>query len=206
VSGSWMGSRKAFTLLEVLISIALLGIILPALYESVDMLRDSNQNLFKYVEKSKKITKATQTLYLDILSSDGNLTIQKDDFSRLCIEQTSNSLYELPSAKVCWVVLKKEHNLLRIEGNGYQLPLRADDRIEADIVMRNIELFDVYYNQDKVLVLLQQAKKEPVVFMVQGVTKPQKKKSKKKKNKSKNLKKNNTTNIPDKNATVSSLK
>ena len=205
-----MGSRKAFTLLEVLISIALLGIILPALYESVDMLRDSNQNLFKYVEKSKKITKATQTLYLDILSSDGNLTIQKDDFSRLCIEQTSNSLYALPSAKVCWVVLKKEHALLRVEGNGYQLPLRVDDRVEADIVMRNIELFDVHYNQDKVLVLLQQAKKEPVAFMVQGVTKPQKKKkkkkSKKKKKKSRNLKENNTTKIPDKNATVSSLK
>jgi len=205
-----MGSRKAFTLLEVLISIALLGIILPALYESVDMLRDSNQNLFKYVEKSKKITKATQTLYLDILSSDGNLTIQKDDFSRLCIEQTSNSLYALPSAKVCWVVLKKEHALLRVEGNGYQLPLRVDDRVEADIVMRNIELFDVHYNQDKVLVLLQQAKKEPVAFMVQGVTKPQKKKKKskkkKKKKKSKNLKENNTTKTPDKNATVPSLK
>jgi len=127
-----MANRKAFTLLEVLISIALLGIILPALYQSVDMLKDSNEHLFKYVEKSKKITKATQTLYLDILSSDGNLSIRKDDFTRLCIEQTRNSLYELPSAKVCWIVMKKDHALLRVEGNGYILPLRADDRVEAE--------------------------------------------------------------------------
>jgi len=176
-----MANRKAFTLLEVLISIALLGIILPALYQSVDMLKDSNAHLFKYVEKSRKTTKATQTLYLDILSSDGNLTIKKDGFSRLCIEQTKNSLYALPSAKVCWIVLKKDHALLRIEGNGYQLPLRADDRVEADIVMKNLKLFDVYHVKDKILVLLQQAKKEPVSFMVQGVSKPKKKKKPKKK-------------------------
>ena len=178
-----MANRKAFTLLEVLISIALLGIILPALYQSVDMLKDSNEHLFKYVEKSKKITKATQTLYLDILSSDGNLSIRKDDFTRLCIEQTRNSLYELPSAKVCWIVMKKDHALLRVEGNGYILPLRADDRVEADIIMKDLELFDVYHSKDKVLVLMQQAKKEPISFMVQGVTKPVKKKKKKKKKK-----------------------
>jgi len=175
-----MGRRSAFTLLEVLISIALLGLILPALYESVELLKDSNKHLFEYVEKSKKVTKATEILYLDILSSDGNLSIKKDDFSRLCIENTRNSLYELPSAKVCWIVMKKDHALLRVEGNGYVLPLRADDRVEADLVMKDLEVFDVYHNKDKVLVLIQQAKKEPISFMVQGVTKPKKKKKKKK--------------------------
>ncbi|AKF24000.1 hypothetical protein YH65_00165 [Sulfurovum lithotrophicum] len=171
-----MGRRSAFTLLEVLISIALLGLILPALYQSVELLKDSNKHLFDYVEKAKKISKATEILYLDILSSDGNLSIKKDDFSRLCIEQTRNSLYELPSAKVCWIVMKKDHALLRVEGNGYLLPLRVDDRVEADLVMKDLEVFDVYHSMDKVLVLIQQAKKEPISFMVQGVTKPQKKK------------------------------
>lgn len=176
-----MGRRSAFTLLEVLISIALLGLILPALYQSVELLKDSNRHLFNYVEKSKKVSKATEILYLDILSSDGNLTVKKDDFSRLCIAQTSNSLYELPSAKVCWIVMKKDHALLRVEGNGYRLPLRADDRVEADIVMKDLEVFDVYHTKDKVLVLIQQTNKEPISFMVQGVTKPQKKKKKKQK-------------------------
>ena len=196
-----MAKRSAFTLLEVLISIALLGLILPALYESVDMLRDSNKHLFKYVEKSKKVTQSTQVLYLDILSSDGNLTIKKDDFSRLCIEQTSNSLYALPSAKVCWVVLKKDHTLLRIEGNGYALPLGADDRVEADIIMKDIELFDVYHHKDKVLVLLQQATKEPISFMVQGVEKAKKKKLSKKPPKKSKRKRKHLPGIGDKNST-----
>jgi len=185
-----MANRKAFTLLEVLISIALLGIILPALYKSVDMLQDSNQHLFEYLEKSKKITKATQTLYLDILSSDGNITIKKDEFSRLCMEQTKNSLYALPVAKVCWVVLKRNDTLVRIEGNAYKLPLGSEERVEINPIMKGVELFDVYHEKDKVLVLLQQQAKEPISFMVQGVSKPEKKKKEKKKKTKKPKKKN----------------
>ncbi len=114
-----MSNRKAFTLLEVLISIALMGIVIVALFSSVDMMQNSNQQLAQYVEKSKKITKATKVLYLDILGSDGNITIQKDEFSRVCMEETQNSLYALPAAKVCWIVLKKDNTLARIEGNDY---------------------------------------------------------------------------------------
>lgn len=196
-----MAKRKAFTLMEVLVSIALLGIILPALYQSVDMLRDSNQHLLEYLGKAKKVSKATQTLYLDILSSDGNITIKKDEFTRLCIEQTKNSLYALPVAKVCWVVLKKDNTLVRIEGNAYNLPLGSEERVEINPIMKEVEVFDVYHQKDKILVLLQQQAKEPISFMVQGVSKPEKKKKKKKK--TKKPKKKNQTPPKDTNGTTS---
>ena len=167
-----MSNRKAFTLLEVLISIALMGIIIVALFSSVDMLQNSNQHLLKYLKKSKQVTKSTKVLYLDILGSDGNITIQKDEFSRVCMEETQNSLYALPSAKVCWLVLKKDNTLARIEGNNYHLPVRAEERVQIDSIMTGIEVFDVYHKKDKVLVLLQQQGKEPVSFMIQGITKP----------------------------------
>ena len=176
-----MLKRSAFTLVEVLISIALLGIILPALYQSVDLLRDSNSHLFEYLEKAKKSTQATDTLYLDILSSDGNISIQKDEYSRVCIEQTKNSLYALSVAKVCWIVLKKDKILVRIEGNNYRLPLGFEERVEVNPVMKNVEIFDVYHEKDKILVLLQQKAKEPISFMIQGVSRPLKKKKKSKK-------------------------
>ncbi len=171
-----MLKRPAFTLVEVLISIALLGIILPALYQSVDLLRDSNSHLFEYLEKAKKSTQATDTLYLDILSSDGNISIQKDEYSRVCIEQTKNSLYALSVAKVCWLVLKKDKTLVRVEGNNYHLPLGLEERVEVNPVMKNVEIFDVYHEKDKILVLLQQKAKEPISFMIQGISKPVKKK------------------------------
>ncbi len=173
-----MLKRQGFTLIEVLISLALLGLIVPALYSSVDMLHSSNQNLFKYLEKSKKITKITDIFYLDILRSDGNITIKKNEFARLCIEKTQNSLYALPVSKVCWIILKEGNILARVEGNAYTLPLNPEQRVEINPIMKDIELFDVYHQKDKVLVLLQQKDKEPISFMVQGIFKPKTKEEK----------------------------
>ncbi len=180
-----MRHRAAFTLIEVLISIALLGIILPALYQSVTLLRDSNSHLFSHLMKAKADAKATRTLFLDIASSDGNLTLHKDEFDRLCLEKTNNSLYGLSQAKVCWVVLKQNKTLVRAEGIGFHLPVGMEEKVEVDAVMRDMALFDLYWKGDKVLVVLQQKGKEPVSFMVQGITKPKPKKIKIKKPKAK---------------------
>ena len=183
-----MLKRPGFTIIEVLIAIALLGIILPALYQTISLLRSSNSHLFEHLEKTKKNTQTIETLYLDLASSDGNITIKKDDFSRVCIENTKNSLYGLSIAKVCWVVLKSDNTLTRVEGYGYKLPLGQDEKVEVDLVIKNMEIFDVYYKKDKVLVVLQEKGKEAVSFMIQGVEKPKKKKKKKKKPINKNSK------------------
>ena len=184
--------RNAFTILEVLISIGLLGIVIVALFSTVSMMRDSNAHLLTYLEKSKKITEATKVLYLDIISSDGNITIKKDEYTQLCMEETKNSLYGLSLAKVCWVVLKKDNTLVRVEGNVYKLPTRFEDRVEVIPMIKGLDLFDVYHEKDKVLVLLQQKGQEPITFMVQGITKPVIKKKKEKK--VKKVKKTNRTN------------
>jgi len=167
-----MGLRRAFTLIEVLISIALLGIIIAALFPTVSMMRSSNEQLLEYLKKAKKVTQSTKVLYMDILGSDGNLTIKKDDFSRLCIQKTRNSLYGLSVAKVCWVVLKEKNTLTRVEGNDYHLPTRSEEKVEVDRVIEHIDLFDVYHHKDKVLVFLREKGKGPISFMVQGITMP----------------------------------
>jgi len=177
-----MQKRKAFTLIEVLISIFLLGLILVPLFSVVDMMKASNAQLLKSLERTDKITKATKVLFLDIMGSDGNLSIKKDEFTRLCIEETSNSLYNLPIAKVCWLVLKEKNTLVRAEGNAYKLPLGYEDRVEVDKIMSGIELFDVTHYEDKVLVVLKEREKKPISFMLQGITKPKKKPKKDAKN------------------------
>lgn len=171
-----MLKRKAFTLIELLVTIALSGIIIVALFSIVDIMQDSNKQLFQYLQKSKQISKSIKVLYLDILGSDGNITITKDDFSRLCIESTTNSLYGLSMAKVCWVVLKEKKELARVEGNSYNLPIGMEEKVEVDIIMNDMTLFDLYYQKDKILVLLQQKDKEPVSFLIQGINRPSPKK------------------------------
>ena len=171
--------RKAFTLLEVLISIALLSLVLLALYKSLGMLRASNMQLFEHLSRASEEKRVVETLFLDIASSDGNITIINDDeFSRLYIQSSINSLYALPSAKICWLVTKKSKNLIRTEGNYYDIPLRAEDRVAVDSVMSDMELFRLYRKGDEVLVLLQQKGKEAMSFIVYGVPKAIKKRKK----------------------------
>jgi len=180
-------NSKAFTLLEVLISIALLGFVMAVLYKSLDMVRYSNQHLYSYLQKSTKTIKAINTIYLDILKSDGNLTITQDDFTRLCIEETRNSLYNLSSAKVCYVVLKDKNRLVRVEGNDYNLPKTSDNKVEIDEVMELLTLFNIQRNKDKILVMIDTKLTEPISFMIQGIIKPKRAKKKKKKNSKKKI-------------------
>jgi len=169
-----MVNRKAFTLIEVLISIALMGLILVPLFNVVEMMRNSNEQLLHSLEKSTQITKATKVLFLDIMGSDGNFTFKGDEMTRFCMEETTNSLYELPVAKVCWLVLKEKNTLIRTEGNLYKLPIGSEDRVEVDTIMSNIEMFDVFREKkkDKVLVVIKQKEKEPISFLVQGIWAP----------------------------------
>jgi prepilin-type N-terminal cleavage/methylation domain-containing protein len=180
--------RLGFTLLEVLISIVLVGIIIPPLFKLITLMQDSNSQIFHYVDKQKQEAKAMNAMYLDFLSSDGNITITKDEFSRVCIENTLNSLYGLHSAKVCWVVIKDGNRLIRVEGNDYKLPLGLEDKVESDAVLDNLKLFDIYRNKDDILVIIQQQNKQPITFEIYGVHKPLKKSKKKKGKKKSKLK------------------
>ncbi|SFV90493.1 hypothetical protein MNB_SV-4-818 [hydrothermal vent metagenome] len=167
-----MQQRSAFTLIEVLIAIALMGIILPVLYSSIDTLQDSNRQLHRHLTESRQHARAMRMLYLDIAGSDGNLTIRKNDFDRLCIERTTNSLYGLYFPKVCWVVLKENKTLVRVEGVNYHLPLRSDEQVATDAVAVHLTHFNVQWQKGNVLVSLQQKGKKAVQFLVQGISKP----------------------------------
>jgi len=178
-----MSNKKAFTLIEVLISIALVGLILPPLYKLITLMNDSNNQIYNYVKKQSKESKIINTLYLDILSSDGNISINQDDFDRICIKQTNNSLYGTPYSKVCWVVLKEKNKLVRIEGTNYNLPLNLEDKVHIDSAFENIELFDIYRNKKDVLVILKKLHQNPITFAIYGINKPIKKKKRKKEKK-----------------------
>ncbi len=165
-------TQKAFTLLEVLISITLLTFVLLALYKSTDLMRASNLQLFHHLIDSKSTAKAGETLYKDLMYADHNITITtRDKFNRINIFNTTHSLYGLSHAKVVWLVYKNENTLLRVEGGAYTLPLKNDERVEIDVIAKNMELFKAYRSKkkDKLLVLMQLKGKEPQVFMVQNI-------------------------------------
>jgi len=190
-------NRAAFTLVEVLISTALLAFVLIGLYTALDTQRRGVDIIKNNLDKSSNYDRAIMVLYNDILKSDGNLTIKKSLRDTLCIESTRNSLYGLSIAKVCWLVLKRKDTLIRVEGNGYKLPLGLEDSVEIDRVLKGVRVFDVTRSKDKVLVVVKQTnKEEPYTFLLQGIKPPPKPKPKKPKKKKikKDTKDHNSTN------------
>ncbi len=194
VSGLWianMRQRRGFTLLEMLISTVLLSLVMLGLYGALNMQQRSTKHLFGFLTKALDSDRGVLVLYRDIFQSDGNITIKNGEFDRLCLQNTSHSLHGLSSATVCWIVDKEDHALLRIEGNGYRLPLRYSDGVEIDKVLAPVALFDVQWDKKNLLVGVQQVGHDPYVFVVQGVEpppKPPKKKKKKPKRKPKKTK------------------
>jgi len=165
-------TRKAFTLIEVLISITLLSLVLMALYKSVDILRESNKHLFKHLEKSNRSLKCSRTLYMDLMFADNNISISTEEkFHRLTIENTTYSLYGLGNVKVTWLVTKEDNSLLRVEGGKYSIPLRGEEQVEIDLVAKDIEMFKVYKSKkkDKILAIIQVKGQDAETFMVQNI-------------------------------------
>lgn len=173
--------RPGFTLIEVLISTALLSVVLLGLYSVLDTQKRSVTNIKENLERSIDYDRAVMVLYNDILKSDGNITLKKGERDTLCMEATTNSLYELAMAKVCWLVLKDQDTLIRIEGNGYRLPVGLEQSVEVDKIIKGTRIFDVTRKGNNILVVLQEANKDPYSFLLQGIKVPPKPKKVKKK-------------------------
>ena len=166
------GVSRAFTLIEVLISIALISLVLIGLNKSLSVQRRSNKNLHAYLERALERDRGVTTLYRDLLSSDGNISIRKGEFDRLCIRNTVHSLYGLSNVKVCWLVLKGEKVLVRVEGGDFHLPLAEDDRVAVDRVMGPMELFDLYRKKGRVLAVLKTKEGNSSALMLYGLDPP----------------------------------
>ncbi len=168
-------NSKAFTLLEVLISIMLLSLVLMALYKSAEILRNSNKNLYNHLEKTSNALKGAKTLYMDLLQSDGNITIKNKEkkFDRVTFN-TNHSLYGLSIAQVSWLVYKENNTLLRLEGGEYNIPLKDGQNVAIDAITQDIELFKVYKSKKKsdILVIIKLKGEDTQTFMVQNITTP----------------------------------
>jgi len=119
--------------------------------------------------------KGAKTLYKDLMYADHNISINTEEkFHRLTLYNTTHSLHGLAQAKVVWLVYKKDNTLLRIEGGAYHMPLKSEERVEIDVIAKNLELFKVYKSKkkDKILAMIQIAGQAPQLFMTQNIPLP----------------------------------
>lgn len=140
-----MGFKKnAFTLVEVLISILLLGIIFTYLYSTIDSLKLQNMH---YIEKSDSIEKERKLFSMinfDVAEASSVSVGRSGRYDMLSLK-TKNSLYGIIEPSVMYFVSKKENALIRVESlDGFDMNNKeqiTEMFLYGDIVLSECESF-----------------------------------------------------------------
>jgi len=106
--------KKSFTLIELLISIALMGLIVTFLYKVIETLKINDRQISQKIDKNRHSQKELKLIFLDIFNStDVKIKNISTNIDELNIT-TKNSLYENYLPQVIYKV-DEEKNLIRVE-------------------------------------------------------------------------------------------
>lgn len=148
-------NNRAFTLIEVLVSIALLSIIVIFLYQTLDMTQKSNSFFHSKVNKKEQEIILKKIFFKDIAYSNAN--IEQKDTSILKVFTTHtihNSFYN----NITYFV-SKENNLIRIESKKpFDKNKLNDDFLDeafVDTIASNIKKFTVAYKGNQYYIYIQ---------------------------------------------------
>ncbi len=140
--------RKAFTLMELMISIVLIVLIVLFLYGAIASMKISNKTLAKHDNQESNRSKIFELLYRDILESRSiNSLPTKDKHFNTVEMQTHNSLHQIAMPYVTYFVNSQKDALIRLEAaKKIVLPIAYEDRfaIHADLLINEVSDFNVY--------------------------------------------------------------
>ena len=164
-------SRRAFTLLELMIAISILSLMMIFLYKSYATLNISNQILQKETISLDKIQKIKKIIYLDFLTAlPKSVAITNrskgEDFVYL---QTAHSLHQRFNPYVTYIL--KNESLYRLESlkqiKTYELSV--DDKFDVDKI-EGIKTFRIYKfsdaNNEKFLIDVKCKEKSDILLKI----------------------------------------
>jgi len=144
-------SRRAFTLIELMVSIALTVIVVLFLYKALATQEISNKVLAKNAASLHQTDQIFDLLYRDFLESNETkiATTFNKDYNILYLS-TRNSLHDIPVAHVVYYVNAKDKTLVRLE-SAYPIKLPVDlEKIKyifADPLVKKITKFRMFYTR-----------------------------------------------------------
>lgn len=142
--------RKAFTLIEMMISVVILSIIMLFLYESYAALNRSNSFYEKRAEVIKNELLKKRVVFLDFsLALNKSVKILNQDRDEdVVFMQSSNSLHKRFNPYIAYIV--KEKKLYRLESLKpfLEYPLEADSDFVVEY-MGEVDGFRVYQSIQK---------------------------------------------------------
>ncbi len=164
--------KKAFTLVEILISISLFSIIILFLYQTLDMTKKSNSFYSNKLEIKQKQNELKKILFLDMIQkyADNNSTkILVDNEKNAIFQIKSTNIYHNPYYENITYMVSKEKNLLRIESKNIFNKEKLNDEffnsLYIDVLENNISKFKVSKQTNKKIVFyLEKENKDKIIF------------------------------------------
>lgn len=138
--------KKSFTIMEMMISIALFSIIMIFLYQALDITKDTNSYFTNKLNQFETKNNIKKLLFQDFLNSENNITITNDRDDNTILQLNSSNLYHNPFYTNITYILSKKGNLIRCEsGKKFDKNKIYDfvDEAYIDIVDNNISKFKI---------------------------------------------------------------
>ncbi len=165
-------TKKGFTLVELLVSIVLFGLISMLLFSVIDTMR---KQLFFF--QAKELTMDSKNLVLSLFRSDFNRPLglkiingENKNFSLVMINGSNRSLYGIDHPNVAWVVLKHNTTLVRLESaHPIALPIKPELQylVHSDVIATDCEIFRVYESAKNVFVYLKIENQKSLIIETQ---------------------------------------
>jgi len=147
--------RKAFTLIELLISIVILTILMLFLYKSYAALNRSNVVISKEIKKLQTIQLIKQTLYMDftlalkqLAPKDIVVILNQDKKNDVVYFQSSHSLHKRINPYIAYIMQDKKLYRLESLKPFKKYPMDADIEFVSDY-LAEVKSFRVYASQGK---------------------------------------------------------
>jgi prepilin-type N-terminal cleavage/methylation domain-containing protein len=139
--------RRAFSLIELLVSIVILSLMMLFLYKSYANLNRSNIFYGEEVAKITKVQKIKKIFFLDITQAQSITILNQERDEDVVFLQTKNSLHHRIEPYVAYIV--KEKKLYRLESlrEFKEYPLVAESDFVVD-ELGDVALFRLYASQD----------------------------------------------------------
>ena len=140
--------RKAFTLIELMISVLILSMMMLFLYKSYAGLNKSNKLVVKEVQEVSKAELIKKTLYFDFTLAKSVSIVNQSKTEDVVFLQTTNSLHNRINPYVAYII--KDEKLYRLESlkEFKEYPLSADSEFVAD-ELADLKSFRVYASKEE---------------------------------------------------------
>lgn len=163
--------KRAFTLVEILVSVVLLGLISIFVSSLVQQTKSNNTIFEKKVHEDSKLEVLVDILYRDLYLSR-ELRIESYPQYSILHVKSKNSIYSIAEPYVTWLVLKNDNTLMRLE-SAKKITLPLDDEFKKDIFVdigiKNCEHFSINVSNDKknILTFIHIKNKKPILFEIE---------------------------------------